>query len=354
MPTGTPNDGWCELRLKTPGGTELQIATGNIYNYRAYWDAGVQANWIPITGGGTYTLEFVYRYNGDYLGGVLQTDIPIYILSSMGDPYIDVLDSLCYFTGYTDYTGRITHKCNAGDPATECTFVVNSPTTGTISVEISGGNPSGLTYFVSVERYSLFGGWSIVSQGSVGVLVPGTRWDVTSPPFNIEASANTGTSYRISLTYQLVAGGTMIKYSPEIVLHTGDQPSPVCPSCVLATQQCNTTTHLCECKSPCPSVGGVQYVCKGTACAAPSTTCPACNTLTQQCNTTTKLCECKNPCTSPQTCVGTACKDAGGGTGTCVGLNRDGKFDPTCIFEKGNEMYLYGVVGLLAVVLMSR
>ena len=37
----------------------------------------------------------------------------------------------------------------------------------------------------------------------------------------------------------------------------------------------------------------------------------------------------------------------------CVGMNRDGAFDISCIMEPANSMYLYGAAGIIALLLTS-
>jgi PKD repeat protein len=59
--------------------------------------------------------------------------------------------------------------------------------------------------------------------------------------------------------------------------------------------------------------------------------------------------------------VGTGGGGTGGGTGggggaatQCEGLNRNGSLDPTCILETGNELYLYGAIGVIALIVLMR
>jgi hypothetical protein len=61
--------------------------------------------------------------------------------------------------------------------------------------------------------------------------------------------------------------------------------------------------------------------------------------------------ECYPACTSKETCInGTCVKNA---ASDCEGLNRDGGFDPSCIMAKGNEMYLYGAIAIIAYFLLT-
>jgi PKD repeat protein len=46
---------------------------------------------------------------------------------------------------------------------------------------------------------------------------------------------------------------------------------------------------------------------------------------------------------------------AGSGTGTkCVGMNRNGALDLSCALETGNEMYLYGAIGLVLLFVLMK
>jgi hypothetical protein len=44
--------------------------------------------------------------------------------------------------------------------------------------------------------------------------------------------------------------------------------------------------------------------------------------------------------------------NGGGVVNPCEGMNRDGSLDPTCIMEKGNEMYLYGAIGVVVLLVL--
>jgi hypothetical protein len=106
------------------------------------------------------------------------------------------------------------------------------------------------------------------------------------------------------------------------------------PACNATLQKCDTTKTpaSCICASPCPT---------GTTCVKTS------------CVDTTHACSTQYPngfCTTG-TCVNGKCS---GATTTCDGLNRNGSFDPTCILETGNEMYLYGAIGAIALLLMMK
>jgi PKD repeat protein len=58
-------------------------------------------------------------------------------------------------------------------------------------------------------------------------------------------------------------------------------------------------------------------------------------------------------CPYPNVCVSGVCVITKAAT-SCDGLERDGEIDPSCMLETGNELYLYGAIGLVALLLLSR
>lgn len=94
--------------------------------------------------------------------------------------------------------------------------------------------------------------------------------------------------------------------------------------------------------------------------------CPTCPTGQTCSSATGYICKdvaippkCPATCPSGQSCssaTGNICKTLGA-AGTvipCEGLNRSGSLDPACILEPGNEIYLYGAIGLVAVLVLMR
>lgn len=51
--------------------------------------------------------------------------------------------------------------------------------------------------------------------------------------------------------------------------------------------------------------------------------------------------------------TGDTAGDTSGDTTPCDKLNRSGSFDPTCILETGNEQYLYALIGLGVILLLT-
>jgi hypothetical protein len=112
------------------------------------------------------------------------------------------------------------------------------------------------------------------------------------------------------------------------------------------------------------NTAGTEWV-NGTACVLPQVcsagTCVGgitCNTTNcpppKQCiNNECKTVDCVPACVPPKVCDTTthACVDPG--EVSCDGMERNGTFDPMCIFEKGNEIYLAGSLFVLFL-LMSR
>ncbi|HPE06172.1 MAG TPA: hypothetical protein PLW50_00425 [Smithellaceae bacterium] len=62
--------------------------------------------------------------------------------------------------------------------------------------------------------------------------------------------------------------------------------------------------------------------------------------------------ECTPACDSKtENCVAGSCVKKP--QAECEGLNRDGSLDPTCIMAPGNEIYLYGIIGIIAYFLLT-
>jgi PKD repeat protein len=83
----------------------------------------------------------------------------------------------------------------------------------------------------------------------------------------------------------------------------------------------------------------------------------------QKCNMTTGKCytpgaaagTCATTCLAPSTCNAAGnCIAPVANTPACVGMLRNNSFDPTCITATGNEMYLYGAIGLIALLLIMK
>ena len=104
---------------------------------------------------------------------------------------------------------------------------------------------------------------------------------------------------------------------------------------------------------PPPVIPPVTTLCSPSNCASPKTC------VGGYCTAPSAVCSPSN-CASPKTCVGGYCTapDGGGGGGaakvSCVGLNRGGNLDPTCVLEKGNEKYLYAAAGLIVILLLMK
>jgi PKD repeat protein len=127
---------------------------------------------------------------------------------------------------------------------------------------------------------------------------------------------------------------------------------------------CKQTTPPAECSSVlfCPSgktcVGGVCKTTTVTPSCSSSLNCPSGQTCVGgvcKSNTVTPSCTSTLNCKSGETCVGGVCKSSTSGSKTsCVGMNRNGSLDPTCIIEKGNEIYLLGALGIVAAIVLLK
>lgn len=111
--------------------------------------------------------------------------------------------------------------------------------------------------------------------------------------------------------------------------------SVTCPpscsyGCIYGTTQCLPAPTGCQ-DYNCPT----GQKCVNGACAVPGT--PTGCSYTQY-------------CPDGYQCNNNVCTQTGGGGAAtpCTGLYRGNDLDPQCIMEKGNEMYLYGAVGLVA------
>jgi hypothetical protein len=66
--------------------------------------------------------------------------------------------------------------------------------------------------------------------------------------------------------------------------------------------------------------------------------------------------DCSPACISPQVCDTTVtphkCVDPA--DIPCEGMNRNGEFDPMCIMDPANKMLLYGAVGLVALLVLTK
>jgi PKD repeat protein len=127
----------------------------------------------------------------------------------------------------------------------------------------------------------------------------------------------------------------------------------VCTGCVTGVTKCNTITGVCDLVTPA------------------ATGCPVCTGGTI-CNPATKKCVSTGSAGTGGGTGGTGGTGGngggtGGGTGgtggtgggadtatSCDGMNRNGALDPTCIIEKGNEMYLYAAVGAIVLLLLLK
>lgn len=81
-------------------------------------------------------------------------------------------------------------------------------------------------------------------------------------------------------------------------------------------------------------------VSQGATTVTPKTCSPACG-AGYKCNTATGVCD-------------KITTGGGAASAECEGFNRNGSLDPTCILEKGNEIYLYGAIGILALIVIMR
>jgi hypothetical protein len=104
------------------------------------------------------------------------------------------------------------------------------------------------------------------------------------------------------------------------------------------TDPCSPCTAACTNYTKCPKATDPCFPC--TSACTNYTICPIAKT--DPCSPCTNACTNKTLCpTSTQKAV-------------CVGMNRDGSLDPTCIIEKGNEMYLYGAIGLVLLLVLLK
>jgi len=110
----------------------------------------------------------------------------------------------------------------------------------------------------------------------------------------------------------------------------------------------------CSATCPCPSgkTCGSTGVCTSTTPPASNPppsgtpvvgTCPVCISP-KVCNPVSKVCYTPTTGTPP----------AGAPATPCDGMNRNGALDPTCIIEPGNEMFLYGAVGVVLLLLLMK
>jgi PKD repeat protein len=197
--------------------------------------------------------------------------------------------------------------------------------------------PLGCTGDTVTEWFMDFGDGSSYLYGSGAPIAD--HYHIYSDSGTFYPSLTVGTSWGGSTS---ATGTISIAASPEVIPPGGwtcDFPCDVFDQACINWQTANCVTppptpcSTANCPSPKSCVGGI--------CTAPSTVCSAAN------------------CPSPKSCVGGVCTGGGtGGTTTkveCVGLNRSGSLDPTCIMEKGNEPYLYAAIGIIAlIVLMKR
>jgi len=116
------------------------------------------------------------------------------------------------------------------------------------------------------------------------------------------------------------------------------------------TVEQGTDTPITDPCFPCSAACTNKLLC-------PSTPTDPCSPCTSACTNKT-LCPSVvynpcSPCTSACTNK-TLCPPGSVAKSPCVGLNRDGSLDPTCIIEKGNENYLYMAIGAVVLLLLLK
>lgn len=348
----------CELRVNQGNGwyaVAAGVPSGAYFVFSSDWH---NVNPIPNS---TLTVAVVYQIGTiDWYGAVLETDIPTHTYSSI-DPTITISDTQSFFDG--DHG-----NCIFGGSG-ECAVSAGSRVTGTMLFHVEGGSSTGVDGVTSkLEEYNLTSsgqGWRTIATGQLGNLGTGLfSSDLTfTYPYGVGLI---GRKYRMSISHPSVTNpGTIKTYTgiettlyPEVIPVPDPTPDPAPdPTPDPTPDPIPTVCAPANCKSPKTCVAGVctapsSVLCSQSNCALPKTCVAGVCT-----SPSSVLCAPAN-CPSPKTCVAGVCTSPSGlsGTGTtaCVDMSRNGSLDPTCALEKGNEIYLYGAIGLALLLFMRK
>jgi hypothetical protein len=221
---------------------------------------------------------------------------------------------------------------------------VKCPVFGSCPVSINGAtccNNDGYSYTCATQAN---GGYSWVAGASCGSsTIPGSG---AAPVAKITATPSSGTSPLVVSFKESNTGSGITKGS--IVFGDNSSDSLMGGFITHTYTKVGTykVTYTVTNANGSNTATTTVTVSQGSIDNPSEKTCPACGTG-YSCNKTTGVCV-KNASTGTGTGTG-----AGAAT-PCVGLNRNGSLDPTCILETGNEMYLYGAIGLVLLLVLLK
>ena len=391
------NVGSCEVRIDDGSNIYVLYPRSAVSANATSWSFSAPYTY-EVTASRTVTISVVYWEVGASTsappyGNVLDTDIRLNVFSGASDPVVTVDSVRSYIEGFTDNIAGTKGMCGLDGDGT-CTFVYGTPANATVVFTPVGGNANGVRYTLVVEFYNA--GWQTLCTTDLGVVRPGSWWSKGSNTFNMPNMGSVRRQFRVSVSYTSVegSGGTKTVYSQIVTIGSKTPTSQetcvparcsgTCTNGVCVPRQqelCNATNcvspnqcvaGVCtrvsgdesgSCNPPCPSYqkclnGSCVFVTdpdpvEPTSCNASN--CPSPNTcVSGQCVVyTTKVCN-STTCPSPGVCqTDGSCKRVVAST-SCNGLERDGELDPTCVLESGNEIYLYGAVGIILLMMLMK
>jgi len=321
-----------------------------------YFDI-TQADCVPIEGFTTPPLcDFQISPTSAKVGDVI-TFIPLECTADASSWVLDFGDGTSYIYGSGAPVANKTHiytKAGTYYPKLTATNSGGSlSATGTISIagesmisphcdfqvfptsanvgDAVTFRPLACTGDTVIDWFFDFGDGSSYLYGSGSPIAD--HYHTYSKPGTFYPSLTVGTSWGGSTS----ATGTISISASPIVVPPVLPPvvPPVLPPVVPPVVTCTGK----PCGSACPCVTGQTCGTDGK-CAAGGSSVLSCQSGYTY-NSTTKKC---------------VANSSGGSAAAveCVGLNRGGSLDPTCILEKGNESYLVIAIGLVALVILLR